>query len=297
VLERPFGAALREAVRGRGLTLDRIRFHLARRGLHVGISSLSDWQHGRSMPASMKSLRVVAALEEILELPPGELSGRLSTPRRRPAPDGLDESGSAVEPLVQALTDTSDDFDVLARSHRLFVDHRRLGSVLRTHTVTQARCDGLDRYVMRYFGDPGCRIDEVRFTRLTNCHLGRVLRRPDPQAPALVAELIFDRPLAAGETWVFDREIVDNTGQPCTDIRHGFRQPARQFVLEVEFDSAVSPVDIYAFAEEGCATGRKHIQDLTLSAHRTTHVVASDVRSGLLGIAWSWADDGAGTAA
>jgi len=39
----PFHEALRAAVRRRGLTLDRLRAHLARRGLIVGLSSLSDW--------------------------------------------------------------------------------------------------------------------------------------------------------------------------------------------------------------------------------------------------------------
>src|SRR5256885_8599794 len=69
----PFHTALRAAVRERGLTLDRLRAHLARRGIPVGLSSLSDWQHGRRRPRSAASLRAVRALEEILGIPPRSL--------------------------------------------------------------------------------------------------------------------------------------------------------------------------------------------------------------------------------
>src|SRR4051812_6979901 len=64
----PFDAALRAAVRSRGLTLDRLRAHLARRGVTVALSTLSDWQHGRRRPAIARSLPVVSALEDVLGL-------------------------------------------------------------------------------------------------------------------------------------------------------------------------------------------------------------------------------------
>ncbi len=281
-----FGAALGAAVRGRGLTLDRLRWHLARRGLHVGVSSLSEWQHGRSVPTSAKSLRAVTALEEILRLPSGELSALVPGSRARAV--GLDERGSPVEPLLRDVTDTSGAFDILARRCKVYVDASRRASVMRHHTVIRARRDGLDRYVVRYFGDPGCVIDRVAFRRLHNCRLGRVVRRPDPVQPALVAELLFDRPLSAGDTWVFGRETTDGTGVPCTDYGHGFRQAINEFLLEVQFDPAVEPVGVWAFAEDCLDTGRRRLRELTLAGNRTAHVAASDVRSGVRGIAWSW---------
>jgi hypothetical protein len=282
----PFGAALRNAVRCRGLTLDRIRWHLARQGLHVGLSSLSDWQHGRSVPATAKSLRAVPALEEILGLPEGTLAALLSARRTT----GLDESRSPVAELLRSVRDTSDDFDILTRSFRTLVDGERRAAVMRDHTVIRARRTGLDRYVMRYIGDRGCDIDAVRFGRLDNCRLGRVLRHPDPEEPALVAEMLFDQPLTAGETWVFDTETFDETGSPCTDFAAGFRQPVHEFVLELQFDPAVTPVDLHAFSEDGLGTGPIRIGDLALSSHRTVHMVASDIDSGVRGIGWKWAE-------
>jgi hypothetical protein len=287
--EAPFGAALREAIRCRGLTLDRLRWHLAGRGVHIGLSSLSDWQHGRSVPASAKSLRAVRALEEILDLPPDALSHLISVSRRAPTTaERLDESASPVGPLLASVADTSGQFDMLTRHCHVTVDRHGRAAVIRDHTVIRAHHDGLDRYILRYFGEPGCRIEEVRFSRLENCRPGRVVRRPDPQEPVLVAELLFDQPLQAGETWVFETEVVNETGEPCRAYGHGFRQPVSQFALALRFDPAVDPVRPHSFAEDGLGTGRQHLHDLRLSADRTAHLVASDVRSGLLGIAWSW---------
>ncbi len=288
--DAPFGAALRSAVRSRGLTLERIRWHLANRGVQIGLSSLSDWQHGRSVPASAKSLRAVGALEEVLGLPPDALSHLISVSRRAPTTaERLDESASPVGQLLKSVADTSGQFDMLTRHCRITIDRRGRASVIRDHTVIRAHHDGLDRYTLRYLGDPGCRIDAVRFGLLENCRLGRVMRRPDPQQPAMVAELLFDQPLRAGESWVFETELIDETGEPCNAYGHGFRQPVSQFSLALRFDPAVDPVRPHSFAEDGLGTGRHRLHDLRLSADRTAHLVASDVRSGLLGIAWSWA--------
>jgi hypothetical protein len=284
----PFGAALRSAIRCRGLTLDRIRWHLARRGVPIGLSSLSDWQHGRSVPAAAKSLQAVRALEDILELPADALAHLISVSRRASTADErLDESGSPVGPLLSSVADTSGEFDMLVRGCHVTVDGNGRAAVMRDRIVLRAHHDGLDRYVLRYLGDPGCDIEAVRFGRLRNCQVGRVVRRPDPKEPALVAELIFDQPLRSGETWVFDTELLDDTGGPCSDYGHGFRQPVNQFVLELKFSNSVDPVRPYSFAEEGLGTGPQHLQDLKLNADRTVHFVASDVRSGVLGVAWS----------
>ena len=65
----PFHAALRAAIRERGLSLERLRSHLARRGIQIGVSSLSFWQHGRTVPTRRESVLAVHALEDILQLP------------------------------------------------------------------------------------------------------------------------------------------------------------------------------------------------------------------------------------
>ncbi|MGW5418568.1 helix-turn-helix domain-containing protein, partial [Actinomadura geliboluensis] len=78
-----FAGALRQAVQASGLTLERIRHRLGRRGLTVSVATLSYWQRGRSRP---RSRTVVVALEEILQVPPGTLTELLDDPAPTAAP-------------------------------------------------------------------------------------------------------------------------------------------------------------------------------------------------------------------
>ncbi|MFC7732668.1 hypothetical protein [Actinomadura keratinilytica] len=84
-----FAGALRQAIRGSGLTLERIRHRLACRGVSVSVATLSYWQRGRSRP---RSRPVVAALEEILQVPAGTLTGLLDDP---PGPGSAAGRGAA----------------------------------------------------------------------------------------------------------------------------------------------------------------------------------------------------------
>ena len=60
-----FGEALRVAVANRGLSLRRVQAHLGAAGHPVALSTLSQWQHGRRVPASPRSLAVVEELERV----------------------------------------------------------------------------------------------------------------------------------------------------------------------------------------------------------------------------------------
>ena len=62
-----FDDVLRAAIAERGLALGRLREHLAARGQHVGVSTLSYWQNGERQPTE-RSLPVVEALEQVLRL-------------------------------------------------------------------------------------------------------------------------------------------------------------------------------------------------------------------------------------
>ena len=79
-----FAEALRQAIARRGLALNRIRTHLADRGLQVGVATLSTWQSGRRIPRD-DSLAVITALEELLQLPTGWLTVRIPPARSEPA--------------------------------------------------------------------------------------------------------------------------------------------------------------------------------------------------------------------
>jgi hypothetical protein len=286
----PFHAAFRAAIRERGLTLERLRSHLGRRGIPVGISSLSDWQHGRSRPGP-GSLRTVSALEEILGLRAGSLVRLLVTSlvdgayrvNRR---GGLDERADVVAALLDDLPGGGQrDVDVLNRHDKVSIDAHRRASMVWSRIVVRAREDGVDRFVLRYFGDAGCDVDTVRLGLLENCRLGEVRRHA---AGVVVAELLFDDVLSAGQTWVFEKQIIDESGKPCTEHAHGFLRTEEQYVLEVRFDPNRLPADCHVFGQPGLHDERRRIGDLALNRHHTVHLHASGISAGLIGIGWSW---------
>jgi hypothetical protein len=293
----PFHAALRMAIRRRGLTLERLRCRLARNGVPVALSTLSDWQHGHRRPYGPNSVAAVRALEGILDLPEGSLIRLVVGPAAvrpeaaelsdlRPA-SGLDEHGGAIAGLLDDLPGARDDgLEILSRHDRVRVDADRRATVVNSRTVVRARRDGVDRYALRYFGDEGCRIGQVQVRPEANCRLGEVRRHRDP--PVLVAELVFGAVLRAGETWVFEEDVVDHTGGPCVEHGHGFTGPQEQYLLEVRFHPRTRPARCRSYAQPGLHDERRHTAELRLNAYGSVHLLVRGVSAGLVGIAWEW---------
>lgn len=280
----PFHAALRQAIRRRGLTLDRLRAHLARAGVTVGLTSLSDWQTGRSRPAHPGSLRAVHALEDVLGLPSASLA-RLLGDVRGPR-TGVTDIGPVAE-LLDALPGGHDGgIELISKHHKLVLDEGGQAAVLWTRTAIRVLRDGVDRYVVRYYGaadgDPAL----IRVRPLDNCRVGRLLRHPD--ASAVVYELMFDQTLFAGETWVFESQLVDPTAGRCFVLACGFRYPAEQCVLEVRFPSSMPPPVVCSFGQFDLSDDRHTVEELSVNRHNAVHLVASGVDSGVVGIRWDW---------
>jgi hypothetical protein len=288
----PFDAALQAAVRARGLTLDRLRAHLARRGVPVALSTLSDWQHGKRRPATAGSLRTVQALEDVLGLRPGTLVRLLVDPpandpaqqarRRRGLDDRSGDLARLLDRIPGARATTLSDMVSDHQAYTIGPD-RRLAT-LWCRKVIRARHDGIDRYVLRYFGDPGCDADLVDIRPLLNCRLGQVVQT----AGIVVAELRFDQRLRAGDAWVFEIEITDPTGQPTTECAHGFRAPDEQYLMEVRFDPATLPVDCHSFAQTDLYERRQRTNDLVLNQHHAVHLLTGGLSGGVVGIGWRW---------
>lgn len=280
----PFHAVLRNAIRERGLTLDRLRAHLARRGIPVGLSSLSEWQTGHSRPVHPGSRRAVRALEDILGLPPASLVRLLGSgngPRK-----GMSDIGPVAE-LLDAVPGSRDcDVELISTQHKIVIDADGQTALVWTRAAIRALRNGVSRYVARYYGGRDCEPALVRVQPLDNCRLGRFVAHSN--APALVYELVFDQTLRAGDTWVFETELVDPTGGVSTEFAHGFRYPAEQYLLEVRFHPSALPVSTYSFAQFDLSDERHPTGNLALSKHNTVHLIASAVDSGVLGIKWDW---------
>jgi hypothetical protein len=158
-----------------------------------------------------------------------------------------------------------------------------------TRQVLRAEADGPDRWVVIMHLDEHDR--PLPFVRpRQHCHLGRVVNRPADGL--LVTELLFDRPLARGETVITEYELVNRAPYPlATNYERKFRLPVREFVVEAHFDPAAVPVRCAQFArlEGGEERVLDHpINDPDPAQGVAVHAVALDFGPGCFGFRWEW---------
>ncbi|MFF6775090.1 hypothetical protein ACFY8W_16210 [Streptomyces sp. NPDC012637] len=294
----PFHLALRTALAVRGLPLQRVQHHLAHRGVKVGVTSLSYWQQGARRPQRPESMKAVRALEEVLQLPDNSLIRLLHEDAaardgvERPATRSyrsLVEASGVVEQLLAELECPADGgVHTVAHQERVRIGAGRELTGRDSQHVVRAHRDGIDRYLAIHRGDPGCDPSRVEVRATENCRTGRVRRHAE--TGVLVAELLFDTRLRAGDTYVFSYGFEDGTGGASREYVRGFSFAGGQYVLQVRFDEAALPVRCRRFAQASTGAPRGGRTELTLSGrHRAVHIVEQGVRPGILGIEWDWA--------
>ncbi|MDI3421377.1 hypothetical protein [Streptomyces luteolus] len=289
----PFHVALRAAISVRGLPLHRVRHHLAGKGVHVGVTSLSYWQQGARRPQRPESLRAVRALEEVLRLPEESLLRLLdlNTGAERPPTRSyrslVDVSG-VIETLLGGLGLPLDGgLHTVGHQERVRIGARRELLGRDSQHIVRAHHDGVDRYMAIHHGDPGCAPDRVKVRAIENCRTGRV--RWHQASGILLAELLFDTRLRTGDTHLFHYAFEDGTAGASSEYVRGFSFTGGQYALQVRFHPRALPVRCHRFAQHSAAARRSGLEDLTLSGrHRFVHLVEPEVRAGLLGIGWDW---------
>lgn len=271
-----FHDTMRAAILRQRLTLQSVRKRLADHGYPVGLSTLSDWQHGHARPASAET---VHALEDVLGLPRRALTQLI------PRTD-LSERCGALGQLLDDLPGARErNVDLLAKQQRVWVNESGQTVRLVSQTVLRARRDGVDRHVLRYFADPGTDLRRVDIEGVANCTVGQV--RWHPLAPVLVAELCFGQRLRAGETWVMEHRVTDPTGSPSNVYASAVRHRIEQFVLEIRFDPGGPRPRCHAFTQADLYEPRRRTVPLPVTAHHTVHLIGAPLLTGVHGIAWS----------
>ncbi|MER5211622.1 hypothetical protein ABT063_13815 [Streptomyces sp. NPDC002838] len=292
----PFHVALRAAIAARGLPLQRVQHHLSRYGVRVGVTSLSYWQQGARRPQRPESLRAVRALEEILQLPEESLIRLLARTDEDPAAQrpaarsyrSLVEASGVLEQLLAELDSPLDGgLHTLGHHERVRIGARRELTGRESQHIVRAHRDGVDRFVAVHHGDPGCAPERMRVHALENCRTGRV--RSDHETGVLVAELLFDTRLRAGDTFLFRYRVEDGTAGVSREYVRGFGPAGGQYALQVRFDEDALPTRCHRFAQHSAAAPRSGRQELALTGrHHSVHLVEPRVRSGIVGIAWDW---------
>ncbi|WP_105973884.1 hypothetical protein [Streptomyces geranii] len=291
----PFHVALRAAITARGLPLQRVQHHLWRYGVKVGVTSLSYWQQGARRPQRPESLRAVRALEEILQLPEESLIRLLARDderagTQRPAARSYRSLVEASGVLEQLLTELEAPLDgglhTLGLHERVRIGTHRELLVREAHHIVRAHRD-TDRFVAVHHGDTGCAPDRMSVHALENCRTGRIRRHHD--TGVLVAELLFDTRLCAGDTFLFRYAVEDGTAGVSREYVRGFGVAGGQYALQVRFDCGALPVRCHRFAQHSAAAPRSGRQELPVSdRHRSVHLVEPRLRPGILGIGWDW---------
>ncbi|TDC87935.1 hypothetical protein [Actinomadura sp. 7K507] len=292
-----FAGALRQAIQASGLTLERIRHRLRRRGLTVSVATLSYWQRGRSRP---RSRPVVMALEEILQVPPGALTELLDDPApaapagragRAAGPSGAAERGRPVRELwpdpdgyagLVGQLDRSGDHRLERLSiHDVYrLDDIRRSWTLSVRTVLRAAGDDIDRVVCVHEAGAGnADLAQVRY-----CRPGRI--RADGGLMAF--ELVFDRVLSAGDTAVVEYELGP-VGEPAHDsYDRRFPHPVHDYVAIIQFAGERLPARCYGFAAESSRSPRQRLGELWIGTSGSANFAAGAVRRGIVGIEWEW---------
>ncbi|MFI5728730.1 XRE family transcriptional regulator [Kribbella sp. NPDC051587] len=290
----PFPAALRAAIAARGLSLERIKQRLCELGAPVTIATLSYWQSGRSRPERGESLVALEHLETMLNLPGGSLTALLGPPRPRGrglghlADGGLGftalwEHPESISNALHSIDTHWDERLTCISQHDVVVvgaDGEERSALSRQ--VLRAQADGPDRWVLVvHLDDHNSPLPLVK--PLRRCRLGRLVNR---QAEGIViAELLFDHPLARGETIMTEHALVNRPPYPtATNFERKFRLPVRLYALEVNFDKDALPCRPIRVTR--AADGTEHREPVELDNSDSLHGVALNFGPGCYGFQW-----------
>jgi transcriptional regulator with XRE-family HTH domain len=293
-----FADGLHAAIEASGMSLYTIQQRLSARGATVSVTTLSYWRRGRSQPERMVSLRAVALLEELLDLPEQALSGLLGSPRLRgrwaaqqPKPQvrRFEELWSDDPWLLEVLDELDapppEQLERLSVHDTYHVDAERGRYLLRVRQVVRATTDRVSRCLVG-FRTNEARDDPAVFNLVRNARVGRLRYRPD--SGFVLAELLLDAPLNTGDTAVLDYELLLRNGETATNGDRRFATPVREYVLQVHFDPAAVPAHCYHYERDCGETEDRLRRPLWIGPSGTAHVVALDLPPGVVGVRWEW---------
>ncbi|MFI9813920.1 helix-turn-helix domain-containing protein [Saccharothrix variisporea] len=285
-----FGPALRAAVERSGLTLDAISRRLRAAGTPVSTSALSYWQNGATRP---RSAEVVAALEVVLDQPPGALTGLLG-PRRRADPPAAVPHELVMrrpETVARALAKLDATPEDLHSPHRLSqhltyrVDAPEGQETMRVRRLVRADRDDTTRFLFVARG--GSLAHPPAVTHAQGCRPHRF--RADVPSATRAFEFLLDRPLAAGQLAYVEFGLRLPPDRTSRHAQLALCRPGREVGLRVVFSPTRLPTTCHAFfrPRHGLPAVRRSGAELD-RATGTCQFVALDPEPGQYGIGWTW---------
>ena len=279
-----FADAFAAALVRRHVTLTWLRDRLLESGHDVSLGALSYWRSGRREPARSSSLEALAEVEWLLGLRTGDLSSLLDPRRRRQGPSDWDEIAGLIE---RAAPGELVGEDVVRRvSMTGVVDIGADGCLVRIglRQIFAAVVDDAEAVTM--FVGPSVELGPSPLTleAVAGCSIGR-LRETSNGVRA--AELVFERPLRAGESVMTEVELVPAAGVEETDTEYGLvaEQRLEECLLWVRFHPDRRPSRAWLRFSE------KHLQhewEVDLVEDTAIHHRLTSFGPGLLVARWDW---------
>lgn len=294
--EVTFADVFREALRRRGLSLERVRDRLEAQGIGVSLATLSYWQRGRSQPERARSLRAVDALEDILALPAGALRSLLrpGRPRGRTASDLLDlsashrvfgENSDVEQALGADFARFNEDVTSLVIHETVHLDADRRIRQMSVNQVLRATRDGASRLTaVHVIDDPATDSVDVA----VRCgKLGRVEFLPERRS--IVTEILFGGELAKNETVVADYTIsLSPSREVSTYHERRTRVSLREYLLHVYFHPDALPASCHRYYRERIGAEKTSSRQIALDVSHTAHMLPPKCPAGIHGMSWEW---------
>ncbi|MFF5719532.1 XRE family transcriptional regulator [Streptomyces buecherae] len=294
-----FAAVFREALRQRGLPLERVRERLEARGIRISLATLSYWQRGRSQPERAQSLRAVDALEDILALPTGALRSLLGPhrPRGRAVCELQDlsasqrvfgENSTVEQALGAAFAHFNEDLCSVVIRETLRLDERRCIRSTSVHQVLRATRDGASRLtVVHCIDDTSAESIDV----VVRCGKPGSVRFL-PELRCIIIEVLLGRELARNETAVIDYEVLlGPSNVPSTHHERRTRVHLREYLLHVYFHPDALPASCHRYYREQIGAEKRNSRRIALDVSHSAHMLPIRCPAGVHGMNWEWPAD------
>lgn len=282
-----FAQVLGEAMAARDLPLDRLASRLRAAGAPVSVATLSYWRTGRSIPTRGNSVRAVEALERILQVEPGHLTGALphdALSRWDPLP--VLHSPDMVRRVVE-------DELGLTLNRRLTALHHHESLTVNPHGVQEesvvsqlVRCD-LDEIDSQFvvIQQDAAPKGAPEVEALTGCEVGRVFSFPDTHLN--VVEILLPRTFDRGELLALSYRIRWVPTELGQDTSMGRALPSRvdHLILEVRFTGRL-PRTVTAAVQptlDAATVAERELEPAPLVQH-----IVADAEPGLHSLEWTW---------
>lgn len=290
-----FAHRLREAISARGLSLERLRAHLAQDGHHVSVATLSYWQTARSRPHRAASLAALSSLEEILDVERGALASLLPVRRRptrstfvthldpaRTGPDHGPAHGAALAAVVEQLGLSWDDGLNRISVHEIVdVEEGGLGRTVLARELLVAQRSIVTRFPL--WVEPDDAAVSVDIVERRNCTVTAIV--PTDSSPAAVAEVTLSRPLTAGQAMTVEYTVeLTGGGVPMTQHLRPCPAPVRELHTQLRFAGHTLPRAAGQFVVIG---EQRRASPLPLKGP-VLDVRHSEFGPGIAGIEWTW---------